>query len=953
MTELLDVLQLSQFVVFDVETTGLDPAHDRIIEFAAMRFKDGVAEETLSFLCNPGQAITPEIEELTGISNAMIAGQEPFEKSLAKVLEFIGDNPLVAHNISFDISFLKAALHRKRRKTSLSNLLYDTLLLAQTFYFYLSDHKLTTVARYCGVAVENAHRAGADTLFTGKIFLALIERAALYDLETLQTINMILKDTDDPNKWLFHNLARRHIQTKSLAKQKLPQIDWIPPDNIAGNQEPAYADEASLKQSSRELARHFFGNGGAISEQLLNYEERPQQIKMAEIVFDALSNNESAMIEAGTGVGKSLAYLIPAIVQLYRARETVGRIAVASNTKTLQEQIFYKEIPFIRDKLDIPFKAVLLKGRGNYICLTKWYRLLADLPNKLHIGNRSAILPIVVWLKHTKTGDIAENGGFKLSRMAYIWNEICSEPGYCTTPACHKYGGCYLGKLKDAAYSANLLVVNHSLLLADAASDNKVLPEYDALIVDEAHNLEKNAYSYFASKINLYRLRYLLNGISSSTRTEHGLLADVMNVSKQFKNSDLIHHIETVKKDVDDSRQQATDYFRRIATEKTLEGGENARKFGVKKRYTSYSAAFPNFNLATDELINGLADLNRSLKGMLNKLEELVSDNPQIINELRLDLKNALTDLADIQTSLEIITSADDEDLIYWYEIGSDGKETSVELACTPLNISTSLHEKIYAGTGSTILTSATLRIADSFDYMRQRTGIGFLPEETLHFDSIGSPFHYAEQMRFFTFHARQGQENNSDTIVSLLIRLAEEVHKGILVLFTSYSGLMNAYRKVAPVFNRLNINLYAQKSGSSRTSILEKFRAEKESVLFGTMSFWEGVDIIGPALEILVIDKMPFSVPSEPIIEANAEKLKKEGREPFFEYYLPEAVLKFRQGVGRLIRSSTDVGVVINLDQRIDLKRYGRIFKESLPVESESIVGEDRLLQELKKFFR
>jgi len=324
-----------------------------------------------------------------------------------------------------------------------------------------------------------------------------------------------------------------------------------------------------------------------------------------------------------------------------------------------------------------------------------------------------------------------------------------------------------------------------------------------------------------------------------------------------------------------------------------------------------------------------------------------------LLADLRMTVRNTLSELELYQDQFSTITGEGDDELIFWYEIGSESKDSSVELVFTPLNVSQKLAENLYEKRAATIQTSATIKIGNRFDYMQQRTGMNFIPEDALRLEAVGSPFHYSEQMRFITYHPERGQSVGLDASVSLLTILARETRRGILALFTSYSILKRIYQAALPQFQQLGIPLFAQSVGGSRTTLLERFRDSRESVLLGTMSFWEGVDVIGTALEILIIDKLPFAVPSEPIIEANVEKLKKEGYEPFLEYYVPESVLKFRQGVGRLIRSSTDAGVVINLDQRIDQKRYGRIFKESLPVEAETIIGESQLIRSVQQFFK
>ena len=954
MKSILRELNLSKYIAFDLETTGLDPKDDSVIEFSAVLFEDGEVKETLSFLCDPEIDIPPEIELITGITQDMVKGKPNFKERLTEVIDFLDKIPLVGHNIGFDISFLKEYFKRNKelRKKRITNRLYDTFLLSQAFYFYLNDHKLTTVSEYCGVSSKGAHRAEVDAINAGRIFTKLIQRATLYDLETLQIVNMILQDTNDPNKWLYRNLSERLILKKSMGMGKEPEIDWYAKSNIIGECIKIDKESDSSPDVTEKDIDKCFDEGGLISKNLPGFEPRPQQNEMAKTVLACLNDNRSAMIEAGTGVGKSLAYLIPSILWLNNNAEEKQRLAIASNTKNLQEQVFYKEIPFASEKLQLPFKAVLLKGRSNYLCFTKWYRYLADLPNKLNIASRSSIIPIVIWLKHTQTGDISECGGFKLSWNRYIWNEICSEPGYCTSNLCQKHHGCFLGKVRYQASSSDVIIINHSLLLADSVADKRVLPEYTTLVVDEAHNLEKNSYNYFASKINLPIINYLLKSIYSSTKPERGILVDIQQLSQQLKKRHEIEmYIEKIKENIDDLGITATAFFKRIAAQKTP--NENEKKYGIKKRYKVFKDEFVNFDADSNTFIFELKNLRENLKEILTKIEELVVDFPKVFDELRVKLKNLSSQLESYQNILETSIKAENEEIVFWYEIGPKGKETTVELVFTPLDVSKCLYDKIYKNLHSTILTSATLQITDSFDYLENRTGMSHFSDEKRITSSVGSPFKYSEQAMFCTYHANKYKNNDYQSIASLIVRLSDEFKRGIMLLFTSYSSLKQIYKITSPSFKKLGTTLMAQGYGGSRTNLLEQFRKEKNSVLFGTNSFWEGIDIIGDSLEILIMHKLPFPVPSEPIIEANVEKVQKEEKNPFFDYYIPESVLKFRQGFGRLIRSTTDTGVVINLDDRLDKKMYGNVFKKSLPLEALSIVGEDKLIELVRKFFK
>ncbi len=953
MPDLLSRLHLKTFIAFDFETTGLNPNVDKVIEFAAVRFVNGKPEKTLSFLCNPGVEISPLIEALTGISDKMVQDRMPFENRLNEVLEFIGNSPLVGHNVGFDLGFLKTYLkrHPDFKKYRINNSLYDTSSLSRAFFFYLHNHSLATVSEYCQLSSEGAHRAEADALNCGQIFLKLLPEVVKYDLDTLQTINMVLKDTNDPNKWLYQNAAKFLLLSKSIGDSKIPVIDWTPPVNILGSKiEPSkQSSETKLSASVED----YFCSEGFLSRELENYEPRNQQSEMAQHVLSALNNGHVAVIEAGTGVGKSLAYLLPSVLWLKNNSRNHFRLVIASNTKTLQEQVFFKEIPFVNDRLNLNFKAVMLKGRTNYICLTRWNRYLADIGNRVHYADRSSLIPIIIWLKHTKTGDISENNGFKLKVQYQVWSEICSEPGYCTTGVCQKYNGCYLGKARFHASTADVIVVNHSLLLSDAAAENTVLPEYDALVIDEAHNLEKNSYNYFSSKINLPILNALLKTIYSSGQIERGALIDTLQLMSQYKKvSKIENDVIKIKDHIGDLKIAAENFYKAILTHSSRHLKTN-NGYSLKRRYKNFPEEFPDIQTEPKSFLYELSIALSVLQDLVIKVDNLVKELPEGFDELRIRFTNVISAMQEYEATLKRISVGDNDDLIFWYEVSARANEYEIEFASTPLDMSSQIFEKLLKDKNATILTSATLQVADTFEYVLNRTGVSNFKPEKLDVISVGSPFEYMKQMKFFTYHRANFDQDELTSLSSLLIKLVNTYNKGILVLFTSYAALSKVSRSIQPTFKKLGVTLLTQGFGGSRTSLLEHFRKDKASVLLGTDSFWEGIDVIGDSLEILIIPKLPFPVPSEPIIEANVEKLKLDGRNPFNEYYVPESILKFRQGIGRLIRSKSDRGIVINMDDRIDKKSYGRLFKNSIPVNPKSINGMDDLIAEIGEFFK
>lgn len=937
---ILEDLNLDEFITFDVETTGLEPEVDSVIEFSAVLFKDGKVEDKLTFLCKPERKISSDIELLTGISNAMVKDKASFDERIPEVIKFVEGKPLVAHNIGFDIRFLKSALKRTGQKLSgLKGNLYDTLLLARAFYFYLSNHKLGTVAEYLDLSTDDAHRAEADAVNTGKIFVELIKESALYDYDTFQTINRILKNTREPNKKLYKNLAKLRSFNKDLSKKSGPGIDWEPPRNVVKS-------ENRRSQSDLDL-EEFFGSQGVLSEKIDGYEERPQQEEFAKIVYNTLEEKSTALIEAGTGVGKSLGYIIPCVVWNTHQNER-KRIVITSNTKNLQEQIFRKEIPFAAHDLQLPFSAVLLKGRKNYICLTRWNQLLNNVGERVPLSERSNLIPLIIWLKHTKTGDISENNGFPVRYNWRIWSEICSEPGYCTTSVCRKHDGCFLGKARFAAGKASVVVVNHSLLMANAAADNKVLPPYSILVVDEAHNFEKNGYSFFADEVRQTALSYLLNKFQRGQKN-YGLVKQLRQFSRQIKKLDEVDaSLDSISDKIAEVREISRQFFMEIVGAKFRAGKHNYR---IKKRYKNFAKEFSQCR-SGQVLLEDLKELVKIATSVTDKIAGFVSDQPSIFENLENETTNVISELEKYAQALDLVLESNNENRIFWYEIGRNGKASSVKLASTPLNVGDYIEDKIFKDVDSTILTSATLRINGSFQYLADRIGLRDKDETELVKASVGSPFLYDEQMKFITYY-KNGSKVGAAQTASLITKLTRQTERGIMMLYTSYRALKKVYKILEKNLKQDGISLMAQGISGGRSTILKRFREKKHSVLLGTSSFWEGVDVIGDALEILIIDKLPFPVPSDPIIEANSEEIEKNNGNAFFDYTIPETVLKYRQGIGRLIRSSYDCGVLINLDERVVTKRYGRFFQKAIPVENETLQSENAIVAEVSNFLK
>ena len=597
--------------------------------------------------------------------------------------------------------------------------------------------------------------------------------------------------------------------------------------------------------------RDFFGPGGILEQRLDDYEFRPSQVRMAEAVHRALEEQNHVIIEAGTGTGKTLAYLLPALLH-------GQRILVSTGTKTLQDQIFYKDIPLLESILERPIRAAYLKGRNNYLCRLKLETLHSEglfSPKELR-----SFQSILDWSQETETGDRAELGS--IGDDPGLWSRMDARRDRCLGTKCKDYERCFLTLVRQKAMEADIVVVNHHLFFADLAIRKSdvaaVLPDYSAVIFDEAHDLEDVATEYFGFHVSNYRL------------------------------AEFIHDANKLELDVELVSRASERFFNGFAL---LRDG----------RYPV--AELPGI----DALIGALQDARHSIK-----------QNKDFSGEYEALARRA----GEIQSELDIFRSGDLENYVSWIE----RRERGIFLEACPIDVSGMLQERLFARVPTCVLTSATLTVADSFAYMRTR--LGFSEGREL---SLATEFNVRKQALLYIPKAMPDYRHPS-----YLDRAAEEIRLVLrasqgraFVLFTSYRQMEALYEALA---NDLPYPCMIQGKGGGKSRLLEEFKITANAVLFATASFWQGVDVKGGALSAVIIDKLPFQVPSDPLVAARTAHIQREGGNAFSQYHVPNAVLRLKQGFGRLIRSTTDRGILAVLDNRLTTKSYGRLFMDSLP---------------------
>ncbi|MBN2425533.1 MAG: 3'-5' exoribonuclease [Calditrichaceae bacterium] len=974
--DLLRYLGLQTFVVVDLETTGLDPEKDKIIEIGAIRFENGKETNAFEHLVNPGIPIPEFITRLTGIKDADVQNMPVINEVFPRLEQFIGDAAFVGQQVNFDASFLEyhyRSVHndfhnwddQALRFKYLKNFRLDTLFIARILMPFQEKFKLGNLAAYFGYNLENAHQAVEDASATAHVFLHLLDRVLGVDNETLANIINLLFANSRRAKSFFVTV----LNFKNERKINISSLPLLDDAKLAGKyynvlgdlRKKVMPDEEALPEAIDEQnILEYFESGGRLAHVIKGYEQRDQQRQMAQTIVHAVNDSAFVVAEAGTGTGKSMAYLIPAVEFAVRNRHIDHRIIISTNTKNLQEQLFFKDIPTLFSARRGDFSAVILKGRSNYLCLDKWHYVMTDVNQRLSQDERSRVLPLVLWVENTKTGDIAENEAFQIDRNIGLWSKFVAESSYCPGKSCKYYEDCFLMKARRNAQTSDIVVVNHSLLFSDLAADHVALNEYRNLIIDEAHNIENAAAEYLGARVSFWTFRNLYHKLYDEEPKKSGALQQLdLRISQgkidDHKSKEITNISRALKYDNIRLKEHVLIFYNelsRLLREKYIKnGGLNEEN---RVRYFKNFKFFGLLSQQIDDIKAGLKAVIQKLGQLLDNLNRLKAESFEFQDQVFRELLSIRTDFEELSQAFDFCLAADTEKYVYWLEIPRNIKSNDIILFAAPLNIAELLKTRLYDNLDLLVLSSATLTVNKEFDYFLQRTGLNLLEDKKLVANSFGSPFDFPNQLMIGV--ADYMPDPRNDQFAGQLadnIKLLHQQHRtGMLVLFTNYSLLNRMYDDLKSYFDGERILLLAQGKGNSRTNLINQFREFNDSVLFGTDSFWEGIDVPGEALELLVIPKLPFDVPSDPVVEARMEEIKKAGGNAFLEYSVPEAIIKFRQGFGRLIRTKSDFGAVIITDNRLSRMQYGKHFLNSLPAETSVFKTQKELLSAIKGWF-
>jgi ATP-dependent DNA helicase DinG len=885
------------FVAFDLETTGLDNKNDRVMEIGAVKFVGGKPAEEYSTLINPKTPIPAAITTLTGIKDADVASAPVFESIAAKLVDFIADLPLCGHQIEFDINFLNEEYKRALLPKVFMKQI-DTAVIARIALPNLARYTLKHVAKTLGVPLDRAHRALDDARASGNVAIGLVPKLCELPLG----IRAVMAHCAPPSlvRQVLHASLAQEEYVLDLTAPPLPR----PPKKLAPRDEFEPLDIEDIREK--------FSASGGLAGAVEAYAERPSQTEMAACVALALSDATTLVAEAGTGTGKSLAYLVPAA--LFAVKNDC-RILVSTHTRNLQDQLVAKDLPVVKSLAGGDFRFSMLKGRSNYLCQERFRRLLTGELGDFSYRERMGMLPLIRWAQETATGDIEEQNQFNIKWFGRIWHMISAESHSCQGRRCAQFHNCYLQLARQRALGSHIVVINHALFFSELCAESSFLGRLGPVVFDEAHHLEACGHRHLRTEVDSNRL-------SSFLDTAANLGKEIKKRGPRLSAGISEPEYKGVIKRLRQQVKAFLDQGLAWAQETTHATAEFQTEYGAEA--FSQSAGY----LGLDSVLSDLQDVVHRF-AQASEADGGKGEEERLFTTEIVSLSEATSQL---KADCQYLTMAATDDHVFWCE--GNAHKGWIKLCGVPLDVGAVLKSVWESNEAGRVFTSATLSVSGSMDYFMRKIGIagpraGIAPVRC---ETFASPFSASQAIRGGIRQAPAlDSPGYSSYVADTVLALLDAFDKNILVLFTANAMLGAVYEILKRMTTGSACTILAQGYSGNRAAVLEEFKHTPRAVLLGADSFWEGIDVPGKACEIVLIPRLPFPVPTHPLTKALCRRVEAEKGESFMSFSVPEAVIRFRQGTGRLIRTKHDRGALVVLDNRIFTKGYGKHFTSSL----------------------
>ncbi|MBT2288548.1 ATP-dependent DNA helicase DinG [Paenibacillus albidus] len=926
-----------KFAVLDFETTGTQSVGEIIQVGLAIIEEDRSISRVYGSYVKPGTPIPPFITGLTGITDSDVQDAPELDEMMMELVPLLDDVVLVGHNVAFDFHFLQNALDRCGYLPFQGRIL-DTIDFLKICFPSLTSYQLGAVSTHFGITHDRPHQADSDAEATARVLLKCLEELYSLPLLTIQRLSELFGGEDSDLGWYFDGLLHEREQETFQPEGELTfyrQLalavgDWTelapPREENASNPLAALSFDDYMDEVMKRL-----------KAALPHYESREAQEIMIQEVMTALSEDKHLLIEAGTGTGKSLGYLLPAI---YQSVKTDQKVMVSTHTINLQDQLRERDIPLLTQVVPFPFKAAIFKGRGHYLCLRKFEHKINKRDFTSPREDTLTAAQMIVWLTQSESGDDEElNLG---GRGGDFWETVASDTDSCLGRACPWFRKCYYHRAKHEAGIADVVVTNHSKLFADVKAGHQLLPAYEHLVIDEAHHLEDVAGKHLGMHMKHFTVSHTLSRLYKDSRNgQLPVLRQMLQSGGSEQAAEWSGVIDRLYPDlltVKETWDQLSDRLFSLLPERSDasagEAGQLVLRLLPGKRPEAWEelAALENtMNLALSEII-------RKGDKMISEMRDQESQSSS--DSLATDISGLFKDLAAIREQVRFFMGLNDENVVYWLEANGNYRSKSLQMYAVPVDVSSQLKELFFDKKKSIVLTSATLSVDKSFQFMIDNLGLGEASDQgRLMTALLPSPFRYREQALlviprdFPSVKGSIGDARFVNMLVQSLADAAITTRGRMLVLFTSYKMLRQVYDPLKEALASQEIAVLGQGvEGGSRSKLIRRFQDSSASVLLGTSSFWEGVDIPGEALTCLAIVRLPFQPPNHPLAEAKAELLQAQKKNPFMKLSVPQAVIRFKQGFGRLVRTAQDKGIVIVYDTRVIESYYGKYFLYSLP---------------------